>query len=397
MGRPPKDIKHKLDQGTRRFMVSFAESPGSYHMTPETDLAKALAWGRRNRPRLLAAPAKQIFIRDIAPGFFDESGPWYQDQVKKGRSMTAASLQIRKGHIENYIIPLFGDYEIRELSGAEIDRLILDVVRYTGRDGSKTAAAQKALARGTRSKLLYSIKLMFDRWVYQGLVPSNPTATIAKYSKAPERPRGKLPREVLVKLFPRSHGALVRIWGTSMWGALFMVLFDTGARPGEARAMRWKAYYPEDRFLPIRSAVESGTAATIKGTKTNIIKPGYLQARTAQELSIWRAESRFNGDEDFIFTVSGAAPVTDTAIGKAFRRALDVIEENSPEWTPYWLRHSFVTYALEALDDSEVLQLAGHSNMMTNQVYRHPDDQIMLKRSKGIRDKLDLARENPKP
>lgn len=392
MPRPNKDIKFRHDSRSGKIMVSFAESPGSFFIAPETDPAKAIAWGRRNRMKLLGGAEKPLLIKDMAKGFFDESGAWYKDQVKKGRSMTAASLLLRKSHVTNYIIPLFGEYDIRELSGAEIDRAILDAERFTAREGSESVAAGRSLARGTRSKLLYSIKLMYDKWVYEGLVPSNPTASIAKYSKAPEKPRDKLPREILEKLFPRGHGPLVRLWGSSMWGALFMVLYDTGARPGEARALKWKNYYPKERFLPIRSAVEAGTSAKIKGTKTNIIKPGYIQERTAQELAIWRAESRFNDDEDFIFTITGKAPVSDNAIVLAFKRALVEIGEEGSPWTPYWLRHSFVTYALEALEDSEVLQLAGHVSMITSQIYRHPDDEIIFKRSKGIRKKLDKAR-----
>jgi hypothetical protein len=66
---------------------------------------------------------------------------------------------MRQGHVENYIIPIFGEYDIRELTGAEIDRAILDVERYTARNGSSTKTALSSLAKGTRSKLLYSIKL----------------------------------------------------------------------------------------------------------------------------------------------------------------------------------------------------------------------------------------------
>ena len=267
----------------------------------------------------------------------------------------------------------------------------MDAERFSNREGINPV--QKPLARGTRSKLLYSIKLMYDRWCSLGLVKENPTSGIVKYSKDPERPRSKLPREALERLFPRTHGELVRVWGSSMWGALMLVLWDTGARPGEVRALKWEDYYPEERFIPLRRAIESGTADTIKGTKNEVIKPGYLQVRTAQELSIWRAESQFNGDQEFMFNVTGKSPVSNAAIGDAFQRALGRLGYDGTGWTPYWLRHSFVTYALESLDDSEVIMLAGHSSMQMSQNYRHPDDEIILKRSKGIREKLDAARE----
>jgi hypothetical protein len=129
MGRPTKEIKYRLDQASGRYMVGFAESPGAYFMTPETDSKKAIEWGKRNRLRLLSSAEKPLLIKDLAKGFFDEGGEWYRNQIQKGRSLTAASLSIRQGHIENYIIPLFGDYDIRELRGAEIDRAILDMER----------------------------------------------------------------------------------------------------------------------------------------------------------------------------------------------------------------------------------------------------------------------------
>jgi integrase len=370
-------------------MVSFAESPGAYHMTPEDDLEKALAWARRNKNRILSAPKKPLFIRDLAPGFFDPDGVWYKDQVLKGRSMTPKSLSIRQAHIINYIVPLLGDFDIRDLTGEAIDRAILDAERFTARNGEKTPTAMKPLARGTRSKLLYSVKLMYDRWIYLGLVRENPTAGIVKYSKTPERPRSALPEEVLDRLFPPTHGELVRVWGSAMWGALMLTLYDTGARPGEVRAPRWKAYYPDERYLPIKIAIESGTVGKEKGTKTDSIRPGYLQFRTAQELAIWRAESRFNSDDDYIFTATGKTPISDAAIGKAFERTLKSLGYDATGWTPYWLRHTFVTHALEVLDDSDVMMMAGHSNMVTNQIYRHADDIIMLNRSRSIRDKLD--------
>ena len=388
MGRPAKDIRYRIDTASGRILVGFSEQPGSYHATPETEPTKAIAWAKRNRTRLLSGTSKPLLIKDMAKGFFDETGAWYRDQVQKGRSMTRASLGIRQGHVGNYIIPLFGDCDIRELTGAEIDRAILDMQRFTARRGSSTRTALSPLAKGTRSKLLYSIKLMYDRWIYLGLVKENPTASITKYSKEPERKRTALPRDAIEKLFPKTHGELVRVWGSSMWAACMLVMLDTGARPGEVRALNWADFYPEERFVPIRHGVEAGTSDKIKGTKTDNTKPGYLQERTVQELLIWHAESRHNSDVDFIFSKDGRAPISGAAIGDAFERGLLGQGFDATNWTPYYLRHTFVTMALEVLEDSELLMLAGHTSIITNQIYRHPDDQTLLRRSEKIRSKL---------
>lgn len=392
MARPPKEIKFKLDHASGRYMVAFREAPERYHMTPEQDPEKALTWGRRNKNRLLAEPEKQLSIKDLAKGFFDPDGDWYKDRIAKGRRMTTSSLGIRQGHIENYIIPLLGEYDVREIIGDDIDKAIREATRYTARNGSATPTAAKPLTRSSRSKILYSVKLMFDRWMSLKIVKANPTAGIIKYSKDPERPRGALPREALAELFPPSHGAMVRVWGNSMYAALMLILYDTGTRSGEPRALRWKDYYPERAFIPIRSAIEGNTADKVKGTKAGNVKPGYLQERTVQELAIWRAESRFNSDDDFIFTVTGTTPVSNAAIGQAFKRALERLGYDATGWTPYWLRHSFVTYSLEALDESEVAMLAGHSIQVSRSQYQHPDDETLYRKSAGVRGKLAKAR-----
>jgi integrase len=365
-------------------------------MTPETDPRKALAWARRAKPRLLAGNERKILIRDLASGFFDEGGAWYKNRRGKGRDMTGKSLTDRQAHLVNYIIPLFGDYDIRELSGSIIDAKILEAERFTAREGLDTATSKKPLTKATRSKLLYSIKLMYDSWIVDGLVQYNPTAAIIKYSKEPERPRSPLPDDVCDKLFPPSHFGLIKVWGSSMWASFFAVLMDTGARPGEIRATKWKDYHPEDRYLPIRKAIESGTKDKIKTTKNKKVKPAYLSERTAQELAIWRAESRASGDNDYIWTVKLTTPLSDAAIGQAFARTLEREGFDSTNWTPYYLRHTFATFAMTVLTKDEMEMVFGDTTEVMRKHYIHETDENMRIRSDGAKKKLDEARRKKK-
>ena len=118
------------------------------------------------------------------------------------------------------------------------------------------------------------------------------------------------------------------------------------------------------------------------------MKAGYLQDRTVQELRIWRAESRFNGDDDYIFTVTGTAPVTNAAIGQRFKATLEFLGYEATGWTPYWLRHSFVTYGLEVLDEATLSALAGHSVMVSKKTYQHADDETLYKKTAAAGEKL---------
>ena len=88
----------------------------------------------------------------------------------------------------------------------------------------------------------------------------------------------------------------------------------------------------------------------------------------------------------------GTTPVSNAAIGQVFKRALERLGYDATWWTPYWLRHSFVTYSLEALDESEVAMLAGHSVQVSRSQYQHPDDETLYRKSAGVRGKLVKAR-----
>jgi integrase len=268
-----------------------------------------------------------------------------------------------------------------------VDNWLLDLKASSGRE------APRELAGETKNKIIYTMSLIFEELRDIGVIEKNPITGFIPYDKAPLKPRSIIPRESLERLYPASHGGMVRIWGSSMWAAMMLIFNDTGSRPGEVRALTWTNIDTQKRFIPIRRGVESGTADKIKGTKTGIAKAGFLSARTIQELDIWRAESRWPGDDDYVFTANGKTPVTNAAIVKAFRRGLASVNIDNKDWTPYWLRHSFGTYALETLDEAEISALMGNSVTVLRQHYLHPDDDTIYRSSAAVQKKLDKARE----
>lgn len=366
-------------------MVAFAEDPGHWHATPCDLEAEALRYAKRHRDSLIAHSRPRV--EDLARGFFSPSGAWARRMLEKGHHFVSKYLLTRQGHLDNYIVPAFGDMDPRALTRRMVDDAIL---------GAGRAHGGAPLSGATKNKIVYSFNLFLEDLVDRGILDSNPLVGIVPYSKAPAAPREALPRDTMDKLFPASHGALVQVWGNSMWAAMMLLFQDTGMRPGEIRALRWREVYDEKRFIPIRHGIEAGTKATVKGTKTNVVKAGFLSSRTVQELGIWRAESRHGDDADFVFTLDGEAPVTNEAIVGAFRRALDGLGIESKRWTPYYLRHSFATYQAEILTPQELNDLMGHSSMVTARTYQHLDDAGVFRKSSGIQKKLDKEREGLK-
>jgi integrase len=378
MGRPPAEIRVQATE-SGRCRVSFIETPGKWYMTPEAVKNKALAWAKRNKGHLIEA-RQTLALSPFMAGFFAPSGAWVERRRAKGAALSDKILGDYQAHITRYLDPLFGSADPRELTARQIDDALLRLKTPTGRE----------LTGATKRKILHTMSVILGDLAEQGIIQANPLLGVKPYSKAPTRPRQALPRPVLVRLFPASHGAAVKVWGRSLWASLFGVMFDTGMRPGEVRALRWAEINRKESAIVIRHAVESATLSTIKTTKTGNVRAGRLSERTLQELEIWRAESQHGDDLDFIFTLDGSAPVTDAAIGQAFKRGLDAVKAGpeSNDWTPYCLRHSFVTYSLASLDVREVALLAGHSEQIAKAVYAHPDDEIVLANTRAARKKL---------
>jgi len=374
-------------------LIHFEEYPGHWIVTPERDRARAINWGERNRDRLINR--NNVTIAEYCKGFYDLDGLWVRRQKEKGHHYIDLHLKNRQAYLDNYFSRTFGSRRLQEIDHPEFrrefDNWLLTLTSYLN--------DKKRLSKATKNKIIYSVNDFIEEMIDLRKMSHNPLIGLKKYSKAPDNPRGVIDRNSLEKMFPPRHVDMVRIWGSTMWACFMLVLYDTGARPGEARALTWADIDIRKRFVPFRKGVEAGTSKKIKGTKTNTVKAGFLNPRTVQELDIWKLETKHNGENDYVFTAKGDKPVTNEAIGKVFKRGLKQLEKeninwkSNPLWTPYWLRHSFGTYQMEVLDEEEIAALMGNGVAVLKQHYQHPDNETLYKSTIGIKEKLDKARE----
>jgi integrase len=315
--------------------------------------------------------------------FFSPRGRWAERMGEKGHHYGEEYLNIRQGHLDNYVIPSFGNARPTEIKRREIDNWLLGLRRL---DGGKMAGA-------TKNKILYTLSIVFEELVDLEVVEKNPVRGIKPYNKTPVHPRGVIDRQALAKLFPGDHRELLEIWESVMWASMMLVFYDTGARPGEVRALTWADLNIKKRFIPIRKGVQAGSRDIIKTTKTNIVRIGFLTAHTVEELEIWRRVSAHSGERDFIFTIDGKHPISAVTVIRAFKRGLSRAGITGKPWTPYWLRHSFGTYHMEHLNQAELMNLMGHNTAATTRLYQHPDNDTLYHAAEHIKAKLDRFRE----
>jgi integrase len=192
-------------------------------------------------------------------------------------------------------------------------------------------------------------------------------------------------------LLPDTHDKLKAIWRTQRYICAFLILKDTGLRPGELLALKWKDWDAETRFFPILKAIESGTRSKEKGTKTGGTRPAIITERTAVEIETLRREAKPQPD-DYIFQNCHGLPYDTHRLSWNFRAGVKRAGLKRPELTPYWLRHTFNTRMLEMLPGATVDHLTGHTTEAMRRHYRHADEESLKREAEKIKEDVNRAR-----
>jgi integrase len=282
----------------------------------------------------------------------------------------------------NWIVPLWGGYNPRKLTVRIIDQAMRGVT---------SGLTHRPLAGATRNRILSVLSELYVHLIEEGLAKYNPVRDVVRCNSSPERPRNALPTGEVKALFPQNRAELKRIWRTQKYLCAFMILRDTGLRPGELVALRWRDWDPEIKFFPVLAAVESGSKDRIKGTKTGAAKLAIITDETALEIEALRKKLKPKPD-DFLFQNKHGIPYGTHRLSWNFHQAVARAGLNRPELTPYWLRHTFNTRSLETMPDELVRHLMGHNTEAMTRHYRHADAESLAREAVRIREQVNAGR-----
>jgi integrase len=232
---------------------------------------------------------------------------------------------------------------------------------------------------------------MYVHLIEEGCLRINPVRDVVRCNSAPENPRSALPLGEIKALFPADHAELKRIWRTQKYICAFLILRDTGLRPGELVALKWQDWNPEIKFFPILRAIESGSRNREKGTKTGSTKPAIITDQTATEIEALRKKAKPK-PEDYIFANKYGIPYSTHRLSWNFHKAVDRAGLGRSELTPYWLRHTFNSMMLETNDTKTVQLLMGHNTEAMSRYYRHATAESLARTADKIREKVNACR-----
>jgi len=320
-------------------------------------------------------------IKDYAD-LFSQDGYWRYKRAEKKRFFTDKSMDTRSAIMKNWIVKMWGDVNPKRLTVKKIDQAMM---------GATSEITDRLLAGATRNRILSVLSELYVHLIEEGKLRINPVRDVVRCNSYPEHPRGVIPLADLLKLFPEDHAELKRIWRTQKYICAFLILRDTGLRPGELVALRWGDWDSEIKFFPILRAIESGSKGKVKGTKSGSTKPAIITDQTAVEIERLKKMVKPK-PEDFIFANKHQRPYGNQRLLWNFRYATKMAGIDKPYLSPYWLRHTFNSMMLETNSTKNVQLLMGHNTEAMTKRYRHAGVESLARTAVKIRDEVNASR-----
>ncbi|MDR1803580.1 MAG: site-specific integrase [Treponema sp.] len=320
-------------------------------------------------------------IGDFA-NIFELNGYWRYKRAEKKKLFTDKSMLTRAATMKNWIVPLWGERNPRRLTVKMIDHAMM---------GATSELTRRPLAGATRNRILSVLSELYVHLIEEGHLRINPVHDVVRCNSYPEKPRSALPIAEIKTLFPDSHAELKRIWRTQKYICAFLILRDTGLRPGELVALKWGDWNPEIKFFPILRAIESGSRDREKGTKTGATKPAIITDQTAMEIETLQKKVKPK-PEDYIFANKYGVPYSTHRLSWNFHQAVARAGLDRSELTPYWLRHTFNSMMLETNSTETVQLLMGHNTEAMTRYYRHATAESLARTADKIREKVNACR-----
>ena len=322
-------------------------------------------------------------LENYIKGLFNEDGPWITFIRNKGYNVTNRTLQNKRSILENYIIPFWGKYEPDKITIKRINSKLF---------GAKSIKTGEALSFSTKNRILFQLSNILSYLIENDVIEKNIVYKMKKFNTAPQNPRGIILDFDLMRLFPLDHESLLKIWRNQMFACAFLIMRDTGMRNNEILGLKWKDWYSELGVLTVMRGIESGTKDKENRTKTGRPRVALLSDQATAELAIFQKEKRALSD-DFIFCRKDKKPVFGQRLTTAFHKAIERAGINRPDYTPYWLRHTFASDLLDNYPYDVARRLMGHVNLETTLGYRSRNIESLLKEARYMKIIKDVGHE----
>ncbi len=352
-------------------------SSGKRRKTAAVEWALHQASGGFAADVTLGEYARDFFIPGLCPRvkLIEQSG---------GKNVRKSWYNMRQVH-EAYILPAWGKTMLAAIQArAFFDWLtgpLLTVAKFEGK--------RRPISASQRNRIHSAMNHIFAQARFDGILDRNPLDAVPRI-KDERPPRGVLTDEEFRKVFPEDLAELDHVWGSRRWAVYFMVLADTGMRPGEALALHWTDWHPVPRAFIVSKGVDDlGRIGPLKTARKGVDRRvGLVGVRTAALL-----EGLRDGDTGLIFpgkrsdSRTGGTMRTmvarDHFLKSLERAGVDRAQPGAKTLplSTYSLRHAANTGFRTDFGDEAARLLMGHTTEQMTENYDHAGDAELVARA----------------
>lgn len=361
-----------------KIQVTFRHIPGRWFTTGTDKMVEAIKFAESKLHETQTNRGRIPTIREFAQGFFIDDRYGYRVRNEKRNLMYKEDFyRSHEGRLNNYVIPAFGDYLLNSISDVMVEDWFLELI---------SVESGKELADNSKNKVLTTLKIVLDEAKRLRIIENNPVSSVNMINEVNKR-REPFTLPELGIMFPTDENELMRIWGTRLWAVYFLIMRDTGFRPGEVAALTKDSYVPQFRGVYTECSVDALTRKIQQSIKTTNKGQGYkvgiLTKQTMEQLN----ELIFETKGEYLFLSINGKLFRPEVPNKHMKASCVRAGIEVGERTQYSLRHSFETNLSGKIAGKDMLELMAHTSYHGEYDHRTPHQ--ILAQLQPIGDVLD--------
>lgn len=360
--RAKKIYKFKKPKN-RSIICCFSREPGRWYSTGTTDMTEAILWAENKLNGTVTK--KDLTLKEFAYNFFKEEDPHGLRKRNERRHINYPDIYYskRQSRLENWILPAHGNFLLTAINDVLIEDFILDIPR----------------ADDTKNKILMTYRLVLDAARREGYVSENFAERVKMLNCTDAKKREPFTDKELSTMFPDNIENLIKIWHGLQWAGYFLILKDTGFRPGEAAGLAYTNYYKHLHGIYTTASVDAMTGHlknSIKTTKKGqAYKLGLLSPITEKVLQ--EIINQFPNEEYFFkLRHKGSSFLKAEISNKHLKWVLKELKIDLKGRSQYCFRHTFDSNLLGKIPKETRLELMGHTAERPEYLHVSPEERL---------------------
>lgn len=293
-----------------------------------------------------------LYLKDLDAGLILGKG---------GRTKRPGTIVSDKGRIHRHIVPLIGTRRVKDLTKADVNKVLKDVMAGKTRRNVKTKNLRgRSVVKGGVGTASRTIGLLGGILTYakdQGVIDVNPAAGV---KKPKDQARTRRLTENEYRRFGQILDKASENPNYSMTVEIARLIALTGARRSEIIGLEWAEFDGDNSCLRLNDSKEGAS-----------VRP--IGLRVVERLENLRS------DEQAHFVFPGVRKL-DQAFGGFPRQWKAILKGTELEWmTAHVLRHSFASLGNDlGFTEATISAIVGHSRSSVTSKYIHTLDTALI-------------------